>query len=328
VRVNGLRGRTAGVLVLAVGLAAAMSLSGTRMAASEGTVLTAMVTDARVPLTDPWSPFWNRVPKVSVPLSAQQITPPMGGHRWTLDARAVQDGKDLYLELEWADPTPNWSVAAPQLFSDAVAVEFPAAAAVTVPALCMGDPNATVNIWQWKAAWQSDVEHGFQGGVKHRYPRADVDWYPFHGNPLFYPGRYVNNPFSVTNRASPVDNLISGGFGTLTADPDTRVQGWGAWRDGRWRVVFARPLSVGDEGNVELGPNDWTDVAFAVWDGSAMERDGMKSVANFVALDVSPRPLSTGAHFPYWPAPFFVFLGLWAAFAWMVVARVPRGREL
>ncbi|HZP89933.1 MAG TPA: ethylbenzene dehydrogenase-related protein, partial [Actinomycetota bacterium] len=143
----------------------------------------------------------------------------------------------------------------------------------------------------------------------------------------FYPGRYVGNPFSGTRRSSPVDNLIAGGFGTLTADPTPVVTGWGVWHDGTWRVVFARPLAVGRAGNVDLGPDDWTDVAFAVWDGSAQERDGMKSVANFVALDVSPKPMSSAPRFPYWPAPFFVFLALWVVFAWMVVAGLPRSRR-
>src|SRR5581483_4627287 len=171
--------RTAAVLALAVALAGLLTLSGTRLAASQGTVLTAMMTDRRVPVTDPWSPFWDEMPKVSVPLSAQQIVPPMGGHRWTLSARAVHDSQNIYLEREWTDPTPDRSVSAPQLFTDAAAVEFPSTAAVSVPALCMGDPNATVNIWQWRAAWQADVQRGFQGGVRHRYPNAEVDWYPF-----------------------------------------------------------------------------------------------------------------------------------------------------
>jgi hypothetical protein len=308
------------------GLAGVLTVTGTRLAASQGTVLTAMRTDREVPVHRPWDAFWNGVPKVSIPLSAQQITPPMGGHRWTLGARAVQDGQRLYVELEWADPTPDRSVGAPQLFTDAAAVQFPAVASQQVPAFCMGDPTATVNIWQWKAAWQVDVNRGFQGSVKDRYPNADVDEYPFRDDPTFYPGRYVGNPFSQTDRTSAVDNLVAAGFGTLTPDPATDVQGWGAWRDGTWRVVFERPLQVGRQGNVELGADDRTDVAFAVWDGAVGERDGMKSVANFVVLDVSPEALSTSSHFPYWPAPFFVFLVGWVLFAWIVV-RGPSSKE-
>ncbi len=321
------RMRTAGLLGGSTLLALILTIGGGRLAASQTPVLTAMRTEDTVPVRDPWAPFWNRIPKLDVPLSAQQITPPMGGHRWTVSARAVQDGSDLYVELEWADPRPDRSVAAPQLFSDAAAVQFPGVAGTTVPALCMGAANATVNIWQWKAAWQVDVHRGYQGSVEHRYPRTDVDGYPFHDDPTFQTGRAVGNPLSVAHRTSPVDNLVAGGFGSLTADPTPIVNGWGAWRDGRWRVVFQRPLAVGRAGNVELNANDWTDLAFAVWDGQAQERNGMKSVGNFVALDISPQLISRGARFPYWPAPFFVFLAAWGGFVWLIVGWKPWLRD-
>ncbi len=318
------RKRVAAVLALAFGLAGILTVSGTRLAASEGTALTAMQTNDAVPVRDPFDPFWNKIPKIEVPLSAQQVTPPMGGNRWTLDARAVQDGTNLYVMVQWADGKPDRSVARPQDFTDAVAVQFPAVASQQVPAFCMGDPTATVNIWQWKAAWQADVSRGFQGGVKREYPNAESDRYPFHDDPTFYPGRYVGNPFSETRRTSPVDNLVAGGFGTLTADPTALVNGWGAWRNGMWRVVFRRPLSVGREGNVELAADDWTDVAFAVWDGSAGERDGMKSVANFVTLHLSSSPVKSAGAFPFWPAPFFLFVGGWAVLVWAIAVREGR----
>jgi hypothetical protein len=315
--------RGGSLLVVALALAGVLTLTGSRLAASQQTVLTARESTDAVPARDPWDPFWDDLPRVDVPLSAQQVTAPMGGRRWTMTARALQHAGTLYLELEWEDPHPDRSVDAPQLFTDAAAVQFPEPAATTVPALCMGDATAAVNIWQWKAAWQRDVHLGFQGDVRTQYPDARVDEYPFHGDDLFYAGRAAGNPFSQDDRASAVDNLIAGGFGTLTADPTPVVQGWGAWRDGRWRVVFQRPLAVGREGNVDLGTDDWTDVAFAVWDGAAGERDGMKSVANFVSLDVSSEPMPRAGGFPFWPASFFVFLGLWGAFAWLLVGWKP-----
>ena len=313
--------KTVSVLALAVGLAGLLTVSGTRLAASQGTTLTAMATTDTVPVKDPWSSWWDRVPKVDVPLSAQQITPPMGGHRWTMQARAVQDGTNLYIMLQWPDATANRSVGAPQLFTDAAAVQFPGVAAEKVPAFCMGDPTATVNIWQWKAAWQADVANGFQGDVKTQYPNTEVDLYPFHNDPTYYPGRYVGNPFSVTKRTSPVDNLVAAGFGTLTADPTPLVNGWGVWANGNWRVVFERPLSVSRDGNVDLATNDWSDVAFAVWDGAAMERNGMKSVGNFVTLHVTPQSVKSASHFPFWPAPFFVFAAIWGLFTLVVAGR-------
>lgn len=320
------RGRVAAVLLLSLGAAGALTASGTRLAASEGTVLTALRTDARVPADEPFASFWDRIPSVEIPLSAQQVTPPKGGHRWSMEARAVHDGQTLYILVAWPDSSPDRSVGRPTDFTDAVAVQFPAVAAQRVPAFCMGDPEATVNIWQWKAAWQADVHRGFQDIVANRYPRAVSDWYPFRGDMVFYPGRYVGNPFSEVDRESAVDNLVAAGFGTLTPDPMATVTGWGAWRDGTWRVVFSRPLQVGREGNVEFGIPDRSDVAFAVWDGAAEERDGVKSVANFVTLDLSGTLMESGAGWPWWPAPFFAFLAVWALVSGWVAARTGRRR--
>lgn len=319
------RAKAAAPVALAFGLAAVLTLSGTRLARSANTTLTAPHTAQTIPVRDPFDSFWDGLPRIQVPLSAQQVTPPMGGHRWTLEARAANDGENIYIEVEWPDSTRDRSVGAPQDFTDAVAVQFPAVAGQQVPAFCMGASDATVNIWQWKAAWQEDVHRGFQGAVKTLYPNAAVDWYPFHGDSLFYPGRDLGNPFSATHRTSPVDNLVAGGFGSLTADPTPLVNGWGAWRNGHWRVVFQRPLQVTNEGNVDFGADDWTDVAFAVWDGASQERDGMKSVANFVTLHITSAPTGSRASWPFWPLPFFVFLAFWAAVVWAVAVR--KGRK-
>lgn len=308
-------------LLLCAAAALFLTTTGTRLAASQEAVLTANETDEEVPAAEPWDPFWDGLPQIDIPVSAQTVTPPMGGRGSTMSARAVHDGQTLFLLVEWSDPSADRSLGRTEDFTDAVAVQFPAAGGTRVPAFCMGDPTAEVNIWQWRAAWQADVNRGYRGSVRHTYPNAVVDAYPFPDDPLFQPGLEAGNPFSQTDRRSAVDNLIAGGFGTLTADPFAQVAGWGQWREGVWRVVFTRPLEVGREGNVELRRDTWTDVAFAIWDGAAEERDGMKSVANFIALDVEPEPLGTGG-FPEWP--LLLVLGAWVAIAAIVALDLPR----
>jgi len=313
------RRRALSLLGAVVVIAMALTVTGTRLAASQEPVLVAMRTDADVPVRDPWDPFWDEVPELSVALSAQQSVPPMGGRRLSVTARAVNDGENLFVAVEWADPQPDRSVGATEDFTDAVAVQFPASGATQVPAFCMGDPTAGVNIWQWRAAWQVDVAGGFQGHQGSLHPNGFVDMYPFDDDDTFAAGRAAGNPFSVLERTSPVDNLVAMGSGSLTADPMPLVNGWGAWRDGVWRVVFERPLSVGREGNVDLAADDYTDVAFAVWDGAAEERNGRKSVASFLALDVSPDPLGKEGGQALWPFVYLAIAVLWGAFVWMVV---------
>ena len=312
--------RRTGVLVLAVAVAALLTVFDTRLAAPQGNRLVALGTEGDVPVQEPFDPFWERIPRTDIALSAQQQVAPMGGHRWTISARAVHDDENLYVQLEWPDETHNRSAGSVDEFTDAVALEFPAVAGVQVPALCMGDPTASVNIWQWKAASQTQMAQGPQT-TKEKYPNAEVDMYPFHDEETFYPGRAVGNPVSVAGRSTPVDNLVAGGFGTLTADPDTSVNGWGEWRDGKWRVVFQRSLAPGKEGNVNLPLGASTNAAFAVWDGAAGERDGMKSVGNFITLDVSSRSMPAGASFPYWPAPYLIWIVITVALGWMLLGK-------
>lgn len=303
-----MRRRALAVLGLAAALATILSLTGTRLAASQGAVLTALSTEESVPFDAPFDGFWDRVPEAEVPLSAQQTTPPNGGRRLTMRARAVHDAQRIYLLVEWPDGSADRSLARTQDFTDAAAVQFPAEGGQQVPSFCMGDPGASVNIWQWRASSQLDLEAGFQGGVHTRYPNTAVDRYPFRGEDLYYPGRYLENPVSDAEPRSAVENLVAGGFGSLTPDPAPAVSGWGEWRDGTWRVVFSRPLDIAREGNVRFGPG-LTDIAFAVWDGAAEERDGAKSVASFLTLRISGETLGEGGGVPWAVLSVFVILG-------------------
>lgn len=311
-----MRHRPGIVLGVAAIVAAALTLSGTRLAASQSSMIVAMRAPGAVPWQEPWDSFWDDVPMVDLPLSAQQVVAPKGGGRFTLRAGAVHDADRVFVVLEWPDATPNRSMERSEDFTDAAAVQFPARAGVGVPAICMGAPDAAVNIWQWRAAWQSDVESGVAGSVAGTYPRTVVDEYPFRDEDVFYPARALGNPFSDPQRASAVDNLVAGGFGTLTADPLAAVTGWGDWRDGTWRVVLSRALRVGREGSIELGLETPTDLAFAVWDGGARERDGMKSVSAFARLRLVPTALQTRGNPAWWLllilllAPLAVWLGL------------------
>src|SRR3989304_183616 len=64
--------------------------------------------------------------------------------------------------------------------------------------------------------------------------------------------------------------------GPAAQTPRSFGQARGRWLDGRWEVVFARPLQADGEG-VRLAPGKAAKVAFAVWEGSSQERAGIKS---------------------------------------------------
>ena len=78
---------------------------------------------------------------------------------------------------------------------------------------------------------------------------------------------------------SAAENLTAQGFGTLKAHPraDQTIDATGEYSTGSYRVIFTRALESG-KGVVQLVPGSVVPVAFAVWNGSAGDRDGKKSV--------------------------------------------------
>ncbi len=289
--------------------AAALTMSDIRLASSQTVTLVAKRSEAPIPPDNPSADVWKRGAPVQVPLSGQNVVPPMAGSEGTVTARALHDGDSLYIRLEWSDDSEDATASRQDQFSDAAAVQFPVAGGEDVPSFCMGNPDAPVNIWQWKAAWQTDVEEGFVS-VEEAYPNTQVDFYPFEDEDEFYPPSAVGNVPARADRTTAADNLLAGSFGTLTAAEDQMVDGRGEWDDGRWRVVFVRDLATDGE-YAQFSEGASTSVAFAVWNGEADERDGMKSVSQFLTLDISSEIAEApGEGFPVWAIIVIVIGGL------------------
>ena len=275
------------LLGLAMALAVSFMALDFRLASSQVVTIQAKATKGPVSLEDPFASVWSQAPPVEVPLSAQMTSFPFGGGAVrAITARALHDGQRLYVLVEWEDATEDLYAEAPQNYRDAAAIQFPAVQKDTVPNFCMGQADGHVNIWQWKADWQADVDVG-AAPLAQTYPNAVSDFYPEDQDETFYPGRAVDNPLSETVRTSPVENLMAGGFGTLTHAEVQPVQGVGRWKEGKWRVVFARDLQAEGTGLAQFAPGQGADIAFAVWDGASGERDGQKSVSQFVRVELA-----------------------------------------
>jgi len=286
------------IVFAAFAVAVLLTLGDMRLASSQTVTLVAKQADAEVPLDDPFDSVWKGANPIEAPLSGQEIIQPKGGGNRTVTARALHDNDRLYVLLEWQDDTEDILVSRQTEFTDAVAVQFPVSHGESVPSFCMGDPTAPVNVWQWKGAWQNNIDQGYVD-VQDTYPNLQVDSYPFEEEDVFYPARSVGNIFAETERTTPVDNLLAGSFGTLTQADDQIVDGSGEWRDGSWRVVFARDLDSGDEYS-RFAVNESTNVALAVWDGSQNERNGVKSVSQFLTLTLSDEIAEGGGGIEVW----------------------------
>lgn len=210
-----------------------------------------------------------------------------------MTVRAVHDGEELALLMVWADETNDHTVMRPQDFRDAVAVQF--SLTQDPPFFAMGETGKFVNIWMWKSERQADLEPAFQD-LEKVYPNIGIDSYPdvtrspleqphrqaltLESNPVFVTGWGAKNIVSDPLRFSAAEDLTAQGFGTLRARPpvDQNVKSKGVYSMNSYRVMLSRRLRTNGAQSVSLEPGKVTPVAFAVWNGSAGDRDGKKSV--------------------------------------------------
>jgi DMSO reductase family type II enzyme heme b subunit len=146
-----------------------------------------------------------------------------------------------------------------------------------------------VNVWSWKAAWE--LERRGPRDVADRYPNLSADLYghlPDDAVPLFLTARAVGNPMAAEQRCCAGEELTAQGFGTLAPLPQATVtlDVGGEWKEGEWRVVFTRALESNSADVVRLAPGSRTYLAAAVWDGSAGDRNGQKSVTVWQQLEL------------------------------------------
>ncbi|WP_380680427.1 ethylbenzene dehydrogenase-related protein [Salinigranum sp. GCM10025319] len=86
------------------------------------------------------------------------------------------------------------------------------------------------------------------------------------------------------------EELLAGGVGTTTEFAETTVRTRTSHDDGRWTVVLARELRPDGANRTTIRGEHDVDVAFAVWNGSNMERSGHKSVSEWYHLPFGPGP--------------------------------------
>ena len=248
------------------------------LVSSQGMVVRAHFQEGNVP-SHPSDPAWETVTPLPLPLSGQIITRPVWPNPSVrvLSIRSIHNGKEVAFLLEWQDATKNETLT-PGVFRDGAAVALPIGNA---PAFfCMGQLDHYVNIWHWKADWQSDVDRRAARAKESKRRRKG-------------PRRFEVIP----RRPSSVEDLIGGGFSTLTSKQrQGRIKGQAEWKRGLWRVVMKRPLTVdGDDLDNEamLIPGRLQAVGFAVWNGESQERNGQKAVASWMQLQIDP--VTTGS---------------------------------
>ncbi len=253
--------------------------------------LTAVRVKGAGPITEPAAPLWRQARPVKVAMLAQTVTQPQKPDAaiHELTVRAVHNGGWIAFLIEWKDQTPSERVVLDN-FGDQVAIELPIDTKAAPPSPMMGNPGGRVNIMQWRAAFQHDLDVG-PPTVRDLYPNAWADVYPDEvlgaADARPYTGALgLENPIS-RGRATPVLDQMAEGWGSMTVKPDQHALGKGVWKDGVWRVVITRPMVSDDVNAPRLSPGDQTVAAFAVWDGGNREVGSRKAWAPWLPLVIA-----------------------------------------
>lgn len=229
---------------------------------------------------------------------------------WTEDrieglvVQALHNTRELALRFSWLDPQPDDQAVRHDEFRDAVAVQF---ALSSDPPFYMGDAgeHGGVNIWMWKADRQKNITAGYQD-VDAAFPHRAVDMYPEQDyrlvdmsvtewphevitrhSPEFITAWGAGNLVADPLLRTPVECLTARGPGTLSGKPANVqvVQGQAAYERGVWYVQMQRSMPLPHDctqegaGERTFRSGDYLPVSFAIWNGSAGDRDGKKNIS-------------------------------------------------
>jgi hypothetical protein len=231
-------------------------------------------------VTDPLDPAWESMDPVRVPVNPLWPEP---APVYAVAVTAVHDGKRVSVLCQWRDDLPNGGPIRVQDFQDAVALQFSLKG--TRPFLGMGDVNNPVNIWQWKAGWQAEVE-GHRPDMHDLYASMHVDTY---FATSYRTATDAGNILAQPHKTA-VEDANARGFGSFKSQPlsGQNVHGKGIWHDGFWNVVFVRELKSRDAGDIQFVARKQIPVAFAVWNGQQHDRNGRKAISNWYQLVLEP----------------------------------------
>jgi DMSO reductase family type II enzyme heme b subunit len=241
---------------------------------------------------DPGDAAWQTAPEHVATLMPQNLVEPrlMNPSTTAVRVRALASGPAIAFRLEWADEAADDLPGAGR-FPDACALQLPKTADVNAPDPQMGETGRPVEIAYWRADWQAMV-NGRGDTIQALYPNATVDHYPFEAPPLdrgsdaqrqmarrYAPAEAAGN-MRGGPRQSAVEDLVAEGPGTLAPAPMAASRGRGVRSATGWAVVITRPMPEG------LAPRGRTQIAFAVWEGSANESGSRKMRSDWIGLSM------------------------------------------
>jgi DMSO reductase family type II enzyme heme b subunit len=109
-----------------------------------------------------------------------------------------------------------------------------------------------------------------------------------HGQPML---QVEGGPVNIWYwKADQTLDMNAKGFGSLKVQAQQDLKGKGAWKNGMWRIAFARKLQTGDEKDVQIVPGAFKQIAFAIWEGAKGEQGSRKNITSWWYFRAEPLP--------------------------------------
>ena len=201
------------------------------------------------------------------------------------EVSAVYNSKNIAFMIKWPDATMNIQAYDPSKprssfktdqYSDGFAVQFASdpSDAAKLPYIGMGSPGRPVVVHLQKAVKGFYEPNGY-GDVATQVNRNQTN--------LFSEDlKNFDNKVKMVGSNDYERSFVSEGFRSMTEIKDNSNNSYSrlSYKNSRWTGTISRPIADGYT-NLNVGA---IPVAFAVWDGEKMGRDGLKNLSQWLSV--------------------------------------------
>jgi DMSO reductase family type II enzyme heme b subunit len=200
--------------------------------------------------------------------------------------KAVHNGSKVAFQFTWADSTEDKENSL-NTYRDALAVLFPVGISSGYnPSPLMGAKGEPVNVWQWRAEWQAELDG--RRDLEARQPLTEGVW--ISPTDRILKNQQPGMSSGLINTSERIE-YIAEGYSTLTKQVQQDVDAKGRYADGKYTVVFLRDIERTDLSDAEFKAGSQTYINVAVWNGHEGNVDGMKSLTfSWTRIEFDPAP--------------------------------------
>lgn len=150
-----------------------------------------------------------------------------------------------------------------------------------------------------------------------------------HGQPMAQVEGGPVNIWYWKNKDSKGVDMNAKGFGTLKIQDHQDVKAKGAYANGRWKVVFSRPLDTGHpEEDTQITTAGFINIGFAAWDGKKdpssgelKEKGSQKAVSSWWYFRAEAPPDYTSYYYAA------IAVGLALGFQFVLIRKLKKGQS-